>query len=67
MTPARVRDEWEINGHLLNPWIHPEDARKAIHAHLHESRKNRDERVSGQIIVEDLFIASLVNISMQSP
>jgi hypothetical protein len=51
---------WAINFCLLNPWIHPDDATKAIHARLDESRKNR-ERVSEQVIIEDFFIASLVN------
>jgi hypothetical protein len=42
----------------FHPWIHPEDADAAIHAHLKQSRKRR---VSEQYIVEDFFIASLVN------
>jgi hypothetical protein len=53
---------WEINFRLLDPCIHPEDAMKAIHAHL-QSREDRRERISEEAekaIVEDLFIASLV-------
>jgi hypothetical protein len=50
---------WEIRFSLLDNWIHPEDARKAIRAHLKQSKKRRV--VSEQYIVEDFFIASLVN------
>lgn len=49
---------WEFRCH---PWIHPEDAMRAVYARLSESRKNRSQRIPQQVIIEDLFIASLVN------
>jgi hypothetical protein len=52
---------WEINFRLLDPLIHPDDFMAAIHARLDESRKNKLPRISEQVIVEDLFIASLAN------
>ena len=51
---------WEINFRLLDPRIHPEDASRAIHARL-QSSKARRKRISEKALVEDLFIASLVN------
>ena len=53
-------ERWEINFSLLDPCIHPEDAMKAIHTRL-QSRADRRNRISEKTIVEDLFIASLVN------
>jgi hypothetical protein len=50
---------WPIH-FQCHPWIHPRDAAKAIRARLHGSRKRR-KKVSEEVIVEDLFIASLVN------
>jgi hypothetical protein len=49
---------WQINFRLLDPCIHPEDAMAAVHAKLAGLRKRR--KVSEQIILEDLLIASLV-------
>jgi hypothetical protein len=52
---------WRIDFRLLDPWIHPEDMMTAIHAHLDESRKNRQHRISEEVIIEDLFIETLIN------
>jgi hypothetical protein len=51
---------WQIN-FTVDPLIHLDDAKKAIAAALDESRKNRLPRISEDVIVEDLFIASLAN------
>ena len=54
---------WEIGFRVPDPYIHPEDAMKAIHARL-QSRGDRRDRISEEAekaIVEDFFIASLVN------
>lgn len=56
---ADLRQRWEICFHC-GPWIHPEDAIKAIHTHLYHTRQRR-KKVSEAVIVEDLFIASLAN------
>ena len=52
---------WKIDFTLTDPWIHPEDLMKAMHARIDEARKRRGKGVSEEVIVGDLFIASLVN------
>ena len=50
---------WKID-FRCHPRIHAEDAKAAIHAWLDRRQKSR-ERISEQVIVEDLFLASLAN------
>jgi len=51
--------EWEIRFHR-HPWIHPEDAAKAIQKRLEDSRKRR-KKVSEEVIYEGLFLSSLAS------
>jgi hypothetical protein len=51
---------WKIN-FRCHPWINKEDAERAIHARLDESRKRRKQSVSEEVILQDWVIASLVN------
>jgi hypothetical protein len=51
---------WKIN-YRRHPWIHREDAERAIHAWLDQSRKWRKQRIPDEVIVQDLWIASFIN------